>query len=285
MNIECCKLNDKNYYTKIDQAKIYVDYINSRIKIVKFHNISVQNIRRIVYFASRQHIGKIICNCDIESFANFVEAEFHLEGKIDGYFNGKDAFCMSYFIKSSRKLYRNKDKENIILMKSLNLRNSFIYNANNFKYHIRDANENDIKSMIELFSNVFFTYPSPVHDEEYLKKTMNKKVLYKVAIDNGKIISIASADLDKENLNAEITDCVTSPQYRGQGILSNIIYSLEQDLKHRGFIGLYSLSRAVNPGINFVLSKHDYRFRGRLINNCNICGGFENMNIWVKNIN
>lgn len=285
MSIEHCKLSDNNYYTKIDQAQIYVDYTNSRVKIVKFDNISVQNIRRIVYFALKQHLGKIICNCDTESFANFVEAKFHLEGKIDGYFKGKDAFCMSYFINSSRKLYRNKDKENSFLIKSLNARNTFVYRDTNFKYHIRDANENDIKSMIELFSNVFFTYPSPVYDEEYLKKTMNKKVLYKVAVDNDKIISVASADLDEENLNAEITDCATYPEYRGQGILSNIIYSLELDLKNRGFITLYSLSRAINPGINLVLSKHDYKFKGTLINNCNICGGFENMNIWVKNIN
>jgi putative beta-lysine N-acetyltransferase len=284
MNIERCKLNCNNYYAKIDQARIYVDYINSRVKIVKFDNITVQNIRKIVHFAARQHLGKIICNCDIEAFENFVEAKFHLEGKIDGYFRGKDAFCMSCFINRNRKLYRNKDKENLFLVKSLNVNNTFVYDDTNCKYQIRDANENDIKGMIELFSDVFFTYPSPVYDEEYLKKTMNKKVLYKVAVDKDKIISVASADLDEKNLNAEITDCVTYPQYRGQGILSNIIYFLEKELKNRGFITLYSLARAINPGINLVLSKHDYKFRGRLINNCNICGGFEDMNIWVKNI-
>jgi putative beta-lysine N-acetyltransferase len=284
MNTDSCKLNN-NYYTKIDQAKIYVDYTNTRVKIVKFDNISVQNIKRIIHFASKQHLGKIICNCDIESFGNFVESGFHLEGKIDGYFRGKDAFCMSYFISSKRKLYRNRDKENLFLIQSLNVKDTFIYSGDTLKYPIRNAKESDVKDMVELFSNVFFTYPSPVYDEEYLKQSMNKNVLYKVAVDNGKIIGVASADMDKENLNAEITDCATHPQYRGKGILSNIIYSLELNLKNMGFITLYSLSRAINPGINFVLSKHDYKFRGRLINNCNICGGFENMNIWVKDIN
>ncbi|MBV7272534.1 putative beta-lysine N-acetyltransferase [Clostridium sp. PL3] len=284
MNIEHCKLNNDNYHTKIDQSKIYVDYTNSRIKIIEFHNISAQNIRRIVHFAAKQHLGKVICNCDNEAYVSFLEAGFHLEGKIDGYFKGEDAFCMSYFIDSSRKLYRNRDKENIFLMKSLNVGNTFVYSENNFKYEIRTANENDIKGMIELFYNVFFTYPSPVYDEEYLRKTMNKNILYKVAIDDGKVIGVASADIDEENLNAEMTDCATYPQYRGQGILSNIIYFLEAELRNRRLITLYSLSRAVNPGINIVLSKHGYKFRGRLINNCNICGGFENMNIWVKNL-
>ena len=114
---------------------------------------------------------------------------------------------------------------------------------------------------------------------------MNDKVLYKVAALNDKIIGIASADMDKENLNAEITDCATNPDCRGKGVLSNIINSLEKELKNNRFITLYSIARAINPGINIALSKQSYNYSGRLINNCNICGSFEDMNIWVKNIN
>lgn len=285
MSIKQCKSMDNNYYTKTDHAQIYVDYTNSRIKIVKFDNISIQNIKRIIYFASKQRIGKVICNCDIKETKKFTEAEFLLEGKIDGFFNGEDAFCMSYFTSSSRKLYRNEGKEQLLLMNSLSANNTFIYRNDRLKYRIRNANENDINGMIDLFSETFFTYPFPICDAEYLKKTMNKRVLYKVAVDNNKIISVAAADLDEENLNAEITDCATYSCYRGQGILSNIIYNLEEDLRNMGYITLYSLSRAANPSINLVLSKQDYKYRGKLINNCNICGGFENMNIWVKNIN
>ncbi|HCP15639.1 MAG TPA: putative beta-lysine N-acetyltransferase, partial [Peptococcaceae bacterium] len=27
-----------------------------------------------------------------------------------------------------------------------------------------------------------------------------------------------------------------------------------------------------------------YEYSGRLVNNCDICGGFEDMNIWVKRL-
>lgn len=283
MRAGSCKQNN-NYYTNMDNIKIYVDYTNSRIKIIRFDNISVISIKRLIHFASSQHLGKIICNCEIEDIKNFVQAGFCLEGRIDGYFKGRDAFCMSYFLNNRRKICGDREKENALLMKSLNISDTFIYDSNNFKYHIRDAAGSDIKEMTELFSNVFFTYPSPVYDEEYLKQNMNKKVLYKVAVYNEKIIGIASADMDKQNLNAEITDCATYSEYRGKGVLSNIIYFLESDLENMGFITLYSLSRATNTGINFVLSKHGYMYRGRLINNCDICGGFEDMNIWVKRL-
>ena len=271
-----------NYYARVNQTKIYVDYVNSLVKIVNFHNISVQSIRRLVHFASRQHLGKITCNCNIESLKNFIEAGFQLEGKIDSYFKGENAFCMSYFISRKRKLYINYSRENLILKQSLNTQNGSPYN-NTLKYNIRYAEESDAKQMVELFSNIFSTYPDSLFDEEYLKETINKKVLYKVAIYNGKIISAASAYLNEENLNAEITNCATHPNYRSKGVLSSIISSLESDLKTMGYMGLYSLSRATCTGINFVLSKNNYKFRGRLINNCNIYGNFEDMNIWVKN--
>jgi beta-lysine N6-acetyltransferase len=66
--------------------------------------------------------------------------------------------------------------------------------------------------------------------------------------------------------------------------LSSLIFSLENELKQEGFYTLYSLSRAVNVGINMVLSKHGYNYTGRLIDNCNISRGYEDMNIWVKEI-
>ena len=283
MRADRCSLIN-NYYTKIDRTKIYVDYVNKRLKIIDLTNITVQNIKRIIHFSSKQHLDKVICICDSTYVDIFTEAGFEIEGKIDRFFKGQNGFCMSYFISSDRKICSNFSKKELLVKQCLAVKNTFIHRSEKSKYSIRNANETDIQEMVKLFSTVFLTYPSPVYDEEFLKKTMKEKVLYKVAVYEGKIIGIASADMDKENLNAEITDCATYPDYRGKGVLSNIIYSLELDLRKKGFITLYSLSRAINPSINFVLSKQNYKFTGRLINNCNICGTFEDMNIWVKNI-
>lgn len=276
----------ENYYINIDHMKIYVDHDNKRGKIIYINNISLITIKKIIYYLSKQSIDKIICNCDIKSSKILVKAGFELEGKIEGYFKGEDAFCMSYFISNERRICYDFANKNLIIKKCLEVKHSFAnFRKTEFKYCIRNATEDDIKEMINLFSTVFSTYPSHIYDEDFLKQTMKEKVLYKVAVHDGKIIGVASADMDKENLNAEITDCATHPDYRGKGILSSIIFSLESDLRKRDFITLYSLSRAINPSINFVLSKHNYEFSGRMVKNCNICGDFEDMNIWVKNIN
>ncbi|MDD4529394.1 MAG: putative beta-lysine N-acetyltransferase, partial [Bacteroidales bacterium] len=227
--------------------------------------------------------SKIISNCRIRLLKPFRSNGFVIEGIINGFFQGEDAYCISYFIDPQRQAVPQKEEEDSILYHCVSDTNRFSPQGKH-KYTIRLANVRDIPEMVKLFSTVFKSYPSPVFSMEYLEKVMNEHVLFKVAEEDREIISIASADIDKLNLNAEITDCATYPEHRGKGMLSNLIYSLEADLKEKGFRTAYSLSRAINPGINKALSRLGYKYGGRLVNNCHICGGYEDMNVWVKNL-
>lgn len=274
---------EKDCYITIETIKIYLDNMNKRVKILDSGDISIEALKKIIDFGSENQAGKIIGNSDVSNLKIFTEAGFCIEGKIDGFFKGKDAYCVSYFIDSKRKIADDSVQKDMLINQCLKMHSKYSV-SNALPYSIRTATQKDIGEIVSLFSTVFSTYPTPVYDEDYLKQTMNGKILYKVAELEGKIIGIASADMDIENMNAEMTDCATYSEYRGKGVLSNIIYELELELKNRNFITLYSLSRAINMGINMVLCKHEYKYAGRLINNCNICGAFEDMNIWIKNI-
>lgn len=276
---------ENNCYVTIDTIKIYLDNMNKRVKVIDSGSISIQTLEKIKEFASVNQAGKIIANTVLPNLKLFTQAGFCIEGKIDGFFKGADAYCASYFMDSKRKISNNPEQKDKIIAQCLKSHSRCIAGGSNtLPYSIRTATQRDIGEIVALFKTVFSTYPTPVYDEEYIRQTMNGKILYKVAESEGKIIGIASADMDIENLNAEMTDCATYSEYRGKGILSNIINELELELKNRNFITLYSLSRAINIGINMVLCKHEYKYAGRLINNCNICGTFEDMNIWTKNI-
>lgn len=271
----------ENYYKTIDGVKVYVDYSNERLKIVEHKGISENTVTEIVDFSNGEGLGKIISNCRLEQVELFQSCGFIVEGRINGFYGGEDGYCVSHFLNSRRQTNSRTDEEDSILSQCLNdSKRLLVQEGNDLK--IRNANIYDIPQMIKLFSRVFETYPSPIFSREYLKKIMGGRVLFKVIEEDGKIISIASADMDKTNLNAEITDCATYPEHRGRGLLPNLIYSLEADLKKMNFRTAYSLSRAINPGINKVLSRMDYEYCGRLVNNCHICGGYEDMNIWVK---
>ncbi len=275
--------NKQSYYTEIKGVKALVDYTSERLKIIDYPCITEEILMSVVNFAKEKKLGKIISNCHIRLLKPFRNMGFKVEGIINGYFNGEDAYCVSLFIDKNREISNLYEEEDALLYKCV-IKNKKSFTEGIDSYMIRNAEPSDIPQMIDIFSSIFETYPSPVFNDNYLRKVMNGQVLFKVAVEDGKIISIASADMDKLNKNAEITDCATYPEHRGRGILSNLIHSLEQDLQQEGFLTLYSLSRAINPGINSALSKLGYRYCGRLINNCHICGGFEDMNIWVKEL-
>ncbi len=275
--------NDKGCYKYFKGVRLFMDYVNLRIKILEYEEISEDILKDIIEMAKGESLGKIISNINIKAIKAFISSGFQIEGMIYGFFKGEDALCVSYFLDGRRVLSAEKDKEDAIVQRCMKSKTSFeLKNMGNII--IRDALKGDIPQMTELFKTVFETYPSPVFNEEYIKGNLNTSALYKVACIDGRVAAAASADMDKDNLNAEITDCATYPQYRGRGILSNLIYYLEQDLRERKFYCAYSLSRAINPGINMALYKHGYKCTGRMLNNCNICGSFEDMNIWSKRL-
>lgn len=274
---------EKNYFYFYKNVSLYVDYANNRLKIFEHQAVSEDVIREIIEFARDQGLGKIIGNCRIRLLKPYKNAGFAVEGLINGFYRGEDAYCISCFLDSQRSISPRKKEEDLILLQSVKEADDFVPCLDT-AFKMRDAAVEDIPQLVALFSSVFETYPSPVFSMEYLQKVMNDKVLFKVITCNDKIVSVASADMDSFNLNAEITDCATYPDYRGKGLLSNLIHQLEYDLREKGFYTLYSLSRAINPGINRALGKLNYKFSGRLANNCHMCGGFEDMNIWVKRI-
>lgn len=283
MNMAQCNQH-RNYYTTISGVEVYVDCTNERLKILDYKDIpDEESIEDIILFAKSEGLGKIIFNCKTLILKTFIDFGFSVEGSIEGFYRGEDAYCVSYSLDPGRKVNAKREEEDSILYKCVNDISRFTVPSKQ-SYKVRRACKNDIPQMVKLFSAVFETYPSPVFSKEYLEKAMSMHVLYKVAEEDGKIISIASAEADKINLNAEITDCATYPEHRGRGILQNLIYELENELKEKGFFTAYSLSRAINPGINKALCKMGYKYSGRLTNNCHICGGYEDMNIWVKRL-
>ncbi|AHM57577.1 ABC-type multidrug transport system, ATPase c omponent (plasmid) [Peptoclostridium acidaminophilum DSM 3953] len=275
-------LGKTNYYAAICGIKVYVDYANERLKIFDAGGIDKAALVEIIGFARYKNLGKVICNSCADSLPHFKSCGFTEEGRIEGFFSGKDSYCMSFFTDEKRAISRKSDEADKTISLCDEKRKS--QPQRDALYRIRTANPSDILQMTSIFKRIFETYPSPVFDAGYLLQTMSENVLFKIAEKNSEIVGIASADMDAPNLNAEITDCATLPEHRGNGILSLLIMSLEDELISKGFKTLYSLSRAVNPGININLARLNYSYNGRLINNCHICGGYEDMNIWVKQL-
>ncbi|MDH4057298.1 MAG: hypothetical protein OEU76_00970, partial [Cyclobacteriaceae bacterium] len=67
------------------------------------------------------------------------------------------------------------------------------------------------------------------------------------------------------------------------GHMKKLLFKLENELTKQGINCLYSLARAESYGMNKAFFQLGYTYGGRLINNCYIFSGLEDMNVWYKN--
>jgi len=207
---------------------------------------------------------------------------FAAEGWVEGFFNGEDGcFLTAYPV--TRRCQSENLSELLALVRGILARRrtrapaTLPHGCTMFAPGLKDVAE-----LGELFKGAFATYPSPVDQPDYLAGVLGKSALFMAIKKDNRIISAAAAEIDIAKGNAELTNCATLPGNRGSGLMGNLIAALEQECLTRRINSLYSLARASSYGMNLVFHRLGYRYRGTLVNNCHISGGYENMNIWSK---
>jgi len=274
-------------------ADLVIDYYSKRIKVMNFRGPFKVLGPFLKELAALEKAGKIIVYAPSREVCALKACGYKKEGMITGYFAGEDCHIFSTFPEKSRKESSFPKKKDRIVEECLKKSGSREKNGErrgmNTKintlpegYVLRPADEADVPAMAALYSRGFQLYPSPLHKESYLLETMGMGVFYLVIEKDGKIVSLASAEKEPELENAEVTDCLTVPEERGKGFIKKLILGLEDELAARNFKSLYTLCRATSPGINGAFSSLGYAYTGRLVNNCKIMEGFEDMNIWCK---
>ena len=215
----------------------------------------------------------------------FLSKGYKNEAFVENFFSGeKNLHFMSKFFSKQRELIQNKNELKNVQQKSiLKIENKFVSDSPN-NFEIRKLENSDIKAMIEVYKKVFSTYPFPIFDVEYLRKTMEKNILYIGAFSVEKLVALASAEMDFEHKNAEMTDFATLFEYRGNNLSFLLLKELEKEIKKIDIITCYATARANSIPMNLTFSKSGYIFGGRLVNNTGICGNIETMNVWYKNL-
>ncbi len=272
---------EHNDYT----SYLFFDFQNKRLKIRKYQGDIHRMIRNTMELCGKYQLGKILATVPEDDRQVFLAHGFVQEAKSDGFFRGKDGYNVSYFYDHSRALSLRKSEEDEII-KTVKAYQGQYQPLENSYFSFRTATAEDAEKLAVLYDTVFQTYPTPMDNADYISNIIiNNEVIFKIAEYDKRIVSAASAELNHELLNAEITDCATYQDFRGKGLLSELVYYLEVSLQEMNFITLFSVARAISHGINIVFSKHGYRYSGRQINNSQIMGKLEDMNIWVKRLN
>lgn len=264
-------------------VRVFFDNYNRRLKVIDYTADSYRALcERLIWLANANHYDKIFIKADKSDWQEFLCLGFVLEGILKYYYRGEDAYVMSRFSSLDRALSQRVIAETDLIENLMAEDRAHSVPPLPDGYESILATEQNIPEMVALYRRVFETYPSPLTHPDYIQQTMRRNIVYRAVVDGSHVISAASAELDDKHSNAELTDCATLPEYRGKGLMHHLIQALENDLVARGIKTGYSLARARSHGMNRVFFRLGYEYSGRLINNCDIYGQFEDMNIWVK---
>ncbi|MBM7584233.1 putative beta-lysine N-acetyltransferase [Bacillus pakistanensis] len=275
----------KQFYQEIDLpdawSKAFIDRVNGRIRIDDYRGNLYTLNDRILEIARLERVEKIIIKSRNEHIHLLLELGFQLEGVVNGYFNGGDAYFVSKFLETNRRenQFWIKEDEIIAGVRGLDREELFIEGG-----RIKKAKIDDAPRLSKLYQEVFEIYPVPLQEQDYLEDCLNSGTIFLFVEEGGEIVSAASAEINTQYSNVEMTDCATLPKHRGKGYMKQLLLALEIELKSKNIYCAYTIARALSFGMNAAFHQLDYRYRGRLVNNCYIFDKMEDMNIWVKDL-
>lgn len=277
---------DQDDLTRVEEEGYYFqvhnDHTNQRLWVFDYRVYDhVAFAAHLSQHAYAQEFSKIIIPSREEDTAPLAAAGFFGEGRAEGFFRGHDAHFLVLYLQPERQESPLLAEE-LEMLAEIQQRPRKKLSAPDPGFRFRTATTGDIPELAWLFGTVFSSYPTPVNDPAYLKLSMEMGTLFLVATANDQIVGVAAAEVNRVQKHAEMTECATLPDYRGQGLASHLLLELEKVCVQHGYRCLYSLSRAGTFGMNLVFHRLGYRHGGTLINNAHIGGRFEDLHLWVK---
>jgi len=269
-------------------CRILISPYNRRITVYEF-NLSLDNaagemVKALVKKASENALDKIWLKSETRYMNAFLMAGMKLEASIPGYYKGKEkALVFALYLSKQRQTPSNAGGKVLVDKLISSGKNKTVKHELPEGITIKWGRKKDCRALANLYSKVFTNYPFPVFDPDYLKSTMEQNSTYYItAWHNKELIAASSAEINRIQQNAEMTDFATLPNWRGQGLAGFLLKQMENRLMEERFRSLYTIARSSSIGMNSVFANAGYGYYGVLIKNCNIGTGFEDMNVWAK---
>jgi putative beta-lysine N-acetyltransferase len=270
---------------KLGNSQIQHGADNDRIYLMKLDPTDLPGITaQLDTLAAEKGYTKVFAKVPAPHASAFIANGYRREGTIPQFFSGKtDAAFLGKFIDPARNITTQRGEIRRIITLAQSKKGSAI-SPLPAGYTLRAAVEDDAEALANVYRQVFASYPFPIHDPNYLLETMRSHVCYFVTEKDGKIVAASSGEMDQENHNAEMTDFATLPYHLGHGLAGHLLNFMDPEMQKHNIATRYTIARAISPGMNITFAKCGYTFGGTLINNTQISGTIECMNLWYRNV-
>ncbi|MEA1926872.1 MAG: putative beta-lysine N-acetyltransferase [Candidatus Auribacterota bacterium] len=258
---------------------------NDRIYLMKIGDADPVNLSgSIIRLAKENNYSKIFARIPLPALKPFLEKGFVEEGRIPRFYHGREAAVfLGYYLDEKRKSESDaKELDKIIKLALKKHEAAKLLPPLESLFRLRSCRPTDADKMATIYQEVFASYPFPIHDPTFLLKTMEEDVDYFGVETDGELIALSSAEIDGEAKAAEMTDFATLPRWTGHSFGRHLLEYMEDIMKKKSIKTLYTIARAISAPMNITFAKSGYLFGGRMVNNTNISGSIESMNIWYK---
>jgi len=257
---------------------VYTDLFNKRIRIDDYSG-DQNGVLELISESIPDWTEKLIIKAREPELAFFLANGFLKEAFVKGYFNGMDMHFIVKYLSETRSTNTKQSDEQKILGKLL--KEQIATNKTDTQL-VSLATPEDGNDLAKIYASIFKVYPTPLDHSDYVRKTMEEGTIYVVIREQHKIISVASAEINRKYSNAELTDCATLPEAQGKGHMKKLLSKLEEVLSTQKIYCLYTIARSESYGMNKAFYQLGYTYAGQMINNCFIYSGLEDMNVWYK---
>jgi putative beta-lysine N-acetyltransferase len=255
---------------------------SDRIYLMKLADGDAEQLAdRLDALAARHGYSKILAKVPARAKQAFFDREYSIEARVPRFFDGREE-CL--FLGKYLTQWRNEDPEAGLVQQVLRVaaEKAPLSVKQEPDLQVRVLEESQAEQMTELYARVFDSYPFPINEPGYIIETMRSHVRYFGVFQGDTLLALASAEMDRDARNVEMTDFATLPEARGKGLAGVLLSKMETNMQEERIATSYTIARARSFGMNVVFARAGYTFGGTLVNNTDIAGGLESMNVWYK---
>lgn len=238
--------------TRIGNSIVQHGSHNDRIYVMKLSTHDIPDIAHRLYdMARKNRYSKVFVKVPAFALDKFTNAGYVIEAYIPGFFNGNEG---SYFVANYLDRTREQEKKDNVILNVLSTARSLAGKCKDAclreGFTLHEAVPEDSEEIAGLYGKVFSTYPFPVQDPVYIRKSIKENLKYYCIRSKNKLVAAASSDVDVESNNVELTDFATLPEYRGIGLSTYLLQKMEDDMKEEFSNGFFQLQAFVSlePG-------------------------------------
>ncbi len=273
--------------TRLGSSYVQHGSLNDRVYLM---DLAPQDTDMIIpameRMAQKYHYSKLFARVPDSAKDQFCAAGYQIEAHIPDMYGGReDGWFLARYPEPSRA---DPDEPRTLtedVLKTAKARSNTRKNTCPAPgFVIEESDTDDADALADLYTDVFESYPFPVHDPEWLRETMDDGDRYFVVRKDDRVVAVSSAEVDASGKNAEMS-VATHPDYQGNGLCPALLSAMEKAMRRSGILTAYAIARAAFYPVNITFARAGYRFGGTLINDSQICGGLESMNVWYKSLN